>query len=420
MIFELIERITRFKALLYHYPGEFHNTSQATLLSHLNDEVLLLEKQFFSQHALLLQIQEDSSKLKPEQLFHHLVPVMEALYFRLCKLTQLLVHQQLFRVHPETQMFMAAALPYGLYPCQGEPSVFLLPEGDNLSRLASEFPDVMMDALSILQRNNPLGWMGLAESFTNKLLANNPVVEELIQDIYKLEKEKLSRVSIAVALKAFLPHALQLRLLGPSYYFHSLSEGCFTQNTALLHTVEPVLFFGLNHQNFTHKSFVLLHEACERSKLILKPHSSVPGLSDDALTRLFAASEKLIPEKHAFQDKHFQRALKLQGRMNEGLLISSTPVYPLQEVAENLRNTIGQSNFSIYTPLAMMTEYPHNPREILNAGWLYKMEQLSFWFYTVLNDNHLDGLRDTLDEQDHRLRKSIEVSEVHNMLLCNT
>jgi hypothetical protein len=87
-----------------------------------------------------------------------------------------------------------------------------------------------------------------------------------------------------------------------------------------------------------------------------------------------------------------------------------------------LRKKRDQEDFSIYEPLGMMTEVPHNPREIINAGWLHKMERAPVWLYSALNEEDGGGFTrvlDVINYQDHLLRKSIEVSEVHRVLLCN-
>lgn len=419
MVFELLERLVRLKALLRTPPYDGQDSS-VKLVNRLLKEVQTLETQFLSHQSVLMQTLEDTSPLKAEQLFQELIPALRALYQRVCKLSQFLVHQQIFRVLPETQIFLEATLPYSLINHHEQQSVYLIAEGENPLQLSGNLPEILINALPILQRNNPLGWVGLGAALTQELLSQNTIMDGLGNEIYKLEKERLSRTAISNTVSTFLTHAIQLRLLGPSYYFHIVSEAALTQNAELLGAIEPVLFFGLNHQNFTHKSVVLLHEACERSKLILNPHPPHPALTDESLAKLFSTTEKILPAKNAFQDKHFQRAIKLQGRMSEGVLISSTPLYPLEEVSNNLMNTIGEAGFSIYTPLAMITEYPHNPREMLNAGWLHKIEQLSVWLYTVLQDNHFEGLHILLEEQDQRLQKSIEVSEIHRMLLCTT
>lgn len=136
---------------------------------------------------------------------------------------------------------------------------------------------------------------------------------------------------------------------------------------------------------------------------------------------LFRAVEKTISAKHAFQEKHLDRALQLRERLEQGILLSSAPLYPVEEVAETLERTRNQDDFSIYAPLSMMTEYPHTPREIVNAGWLYKMERAPVWLYAVLNEPREQGLEpvaDLLGYQERLLRKSVEVSEVHRALLC--
>jgi hypothetical protein len=69
-----------------------------------------------------------------------------------------------------------------------------------------------------------------------------------------------------------------------------------------------------------------------------------------------------------------------------------------------------------------MTEYPHSPREVVNAGWLHKVERGPVWLYSILNEDREEGFEkvlELLNYQDHLLRKSIEVSEVHRVLLCS-
>jgi hypothetical protein len=217
-----------------------------------------------------------------------------------------------------------------------------------------------------------------------------------------------------------LQHAIHLRLLGPAYYFFALSEAFFAQDDDFLQFTEPALFFGLNHQNFTHKSLVILHEACERSKPDLK--TALLPLPEETLAAVYRAVEKAIPTKFAFQDRHMERALPLQERIGRGVLLSSSPLYPVGEVAEKLNKTRGREDFSIYDPLSMMTEHPHSPREIVNAGWLHKVERGPVWLYSALNEEQgqgFDRVLELLDYQDGLLRKSIEVSEVHRVLLCS-
>jgi len=164
---------------------------------------------------------------------------------------------------------------------------------------------------------------------------------------------------------------------------------------------------------------VILHEAAERGKAATEKMPST--LSGEAMAGLFRTAEKLIPEHFAFQGKHFERAIQLQERLEQGILASSTPLYPVAEVSDTLTEQRDSADFSIYGTLSMMTEYPHTPREIVNAGWLHKIERGPVWLYSVLNEDRDAGFPHAttqIDYQDHLLRKSIEISEVHRVLLC--
>jgi hypothetical protein len=329
-----------------------------------------------------------------------------------------------FDLEPEMFLFLKDVLPTELTKDAGEQTVFLAAEGEGRQAAHGLFSKVLMDPISILQKNNPLGWVGLSQSYSHYLLENASSLEALKLELLKGEKKKHHAGVTDALVESMLRHALNLRLLGPAYYFHALVEALFAKDEAFLHFTEPALFYGLNHQNVTHKSLVILHEACERSKPALDADNEevLLPLSKDTLANVFRAVEKLIPAKYAFQEKHLERAVQLQERLSQGTLLSSTSLYPLEEVSENLVNTRDEENFSIYGPLAMMTEYPHSPKEIVNAGWLHKVERGPVWLYSILNEDREEGFEkvlELLNYQDHLLRKSIEVSEVHRVLLCS-
>ncbi|MEM0951348.1 MAG: hypothetical protein AAGI66_04290 [Cyanobacteria bacterium P01_H01_bin.74] len=450
MAYELMERLVRLKSLLTdttyldassEYQAVMGKAGQASLQN--------LERQFFSHHNLLMQTCLDSGKKQVDELYSTLCPAFLSVKKQLDALTKLMASHQALRVLPETQLFLKDSIPSVLLDSKQAQSVFLTTDNqfeaavteagtqNFLMDLPEPLDQYTFSVLPLLQRNNPLAWVGLAQSFS----------EKLIQTVFSAEKQRLNALlslepgkglqglqSRLIAL--FLPHAVQLRLMGPAYYLHLVSEALVRQDVDFLATVEPVLFFGLNHQNHMHKRFVLIHEACERSRGMVhrekRQSQSAAALTDEVMTSLFAVTEKILPGKHAFLDKHFQRAGKLQSRLSQGLFISSSPVYPVSEVSaylsehlpekqqpnsSNSMNTEDQQDFSIYTPLAMMTEYPHSPREIVNTGWLHKMENLSEILYSSVSQQSLETLEKQVAQQDHRLCKSIEVSEVHRMLL---
>lgn len=414
VVFELVERIARFRLLLNACSDHLHETAPG-LKQTLAVEADKLEESLLSHKAQLNKLfAEGASK----QAAPNLDPTLSALSLRLQELSRILLQLKPFELEAETHLFLKDALPIELTKDAGEQSVFLVTEGEPNPVPGNALPGVLIDSLSVLQKNNPLAWVGLTKAYSRYLLENASPIGTLRTDLLKNEKKRKDSLT-PFQVDQLLTHALNLRLLGPAYYFHALSEAVLQKDEAFLQVMEPALFYGLNHQNFIHKSLVILHEAAEKSS---KSEDALPPLSEDTVASLFRAVEKAIPEKAAFQEKHWERAIQLQDRLSQGVLLSSTPLYPVEEVEETYQAKRDNAQFSIYETLSMMTEYPHSPREIVNAGWLHKIERGPVWLYSVLNEDRVEGFErvlELLDYQDHLLKKSIETSEVHRVLLCS-
>ena len=398
--FELTERIARFRLLLQENADYLEETSPA-LYQRLLSEADTLQNRVYEHKASLNQLFADNGAAKVAQLPEAL---LNDIYPRLAELSRFLLQLKPIEVEAETYLFLKDVLPVDWLKEGGEQTVFLTPE--NTPDPEHVLSGVLIDQLSVLQKNNPLAWVGLAQAFAKHLVTTGGELQTL-----KGAASKMGNVPIDI----LLTHAVSLRLLGPAYYFEALAEAVLKQDATFLNVVEPALFYGVNHFNFTHKSLVILHEACDRQR------SEPVEMPEETLATLFRAAEKLVPSRYAFQEKYFERAIGLQARLDAGTLFSSTPLYPVEEVAELLQEQREKEQFSIYELLGKMTEYPHSPREIVNAGWLYKIERGPVWLYSVLNEENQAGfthLLDSLNYQDHLLRKSIETSEVHRVLLC--
>ncbi len=413
IVFELVERVARFRLLLNECADALHE-SAPQLHKSLLQEADQLEAQLLNQKSALNTLfTEAAASKKGDTGFETLI---ESLHLRLQELSQVLCHLQPLSLVPETHLFLKEALPGELTQAAGEQSVFLAPEGKALS--LPSLSQVFVDSLPVLQKNNPLAWVRLSQSFSRFLAESTSSLESLKLELTKGDKKKALTGVPETLAESLIQHAINLRLLGPAYYFQAVAEAFFAKDEAFLQVIEPALFFGLNHQNFTHKSLVILHEACERSKP--KNADAYLPLSEELLPNLFRVVEKVIPAKFAFQEKNMQRAVQLQERLSQGILLSSTPLFPVEEVHDTLHQSRGQADFNIYSPLSMLTEYPHSAKEIVNAGWLHKIERGPVWLYSILNEERQEGFEQVmslLDYQDHLLRKSIETSEIHRVLM---
>lgn len=417
VVFELVEKIAHFQLLLDECADSLHERAPE-LHETLCQASRGLENRLIEQKGLLNKLFNE--QVGSDQERQEIYALIREIYTGLRDWSQILLQFRHLDIEPETFLFLKDALPADLTQDAGEQTVFLSAEGQQHSIPQPLTSRVLIDHLSILDKNNPLAWVDLTQAYAAHLLTSASTLTQWKQDVLKADSKKKQSVLSPALLDDIALHAISLHLLGPAYYFQALSNAVFAQNDRFLHAVEPVLFYGLNHQNFNHKSMVLLHEACERAHKsdLSDAHAT---LEEEAMASLFRAIEKRISGKGAFQEKHLERAIQLQERISQGVLLSSTPLYPVDEVESTLTNTREDADFSIYAPLSMLTEYPHTPREIVNAGWLHKIERSPAWLYSVLNESREEGLARILtliDYQDHLLRKSIEVSEVHRVLLC--
>jgi|GEM_PF-2100235 len=440
LVFELIERIARFR-LLTQVAGDELQLQSPKLYEGLLKESAELEGLILEQRNSLNYLLNSSSNngsgmaTNPRSARQDSIPsLLQEVYSRLCSPSRVLTHLNNLKIEPETQLFLNdALLSHG--KSFGELSVFLVAEGDNqaFNSLSSNLsaPNILIQPLPILQKSNPLGWLSLCETTINNLMSSTGALEALRQEVIRGRAKKAiasAQHSDEALLEDLFRHAIQLRILGPAYYFEVVAQTLLTGSIAALKQIESALFFGLNHQNFIHKSLLILHEACERSKNA--DLDTIPIWQEDTLAIIYRAAEKLIPSKWAFSEKQWERSIQLSERLNQGILVSSSARHSLSDVQEKLiqldfKNGIlnsqaSSSTLDIYEPLSMMTEYPHSPREIVNAGWLHKVERAPIWLYSLLNEEPDKGFKrlgDLLSEQDSLLLKSIEVSEVHRVLL---
>jgi len=418
VVYELIERIARFDRLLNDCADEPEKVSPG-LVTALARQSLALKTQLLADQAFLNELFTDTP-IPDNSMRHWLKDEFGAHYETLRRMAATLTPLYKGTVLPETFLFLKEAMPTDLLADSPEVAVVATPEGevDPLHGLRLS-DDVLVSRLPLLQRNNPLGWTSLVRAFAVRLSKEAPALTAVRARVKKVLN------SDDALTDALFAHSLALRLMGPAYYFASLADAVFQKDADFLNWIEPALFVGLNHQGMTAKSLVILHEALDRSKDVLLKcwGRDEDGVVDkDMLAAFFHAVEKAVPDKHAFTQKQFDRAQALQDRLAQGTLLSASPLYPTEEVAEYLDDVRANDKFSIYDALSRVTEYPHTPREVVNAGWVHKMERAPVWLYSTVavqgeDYDGFDRLRELVDGYDGLLQKSIETSEVHRILL---
>ncbi len=438
---ELFERLARFEQVLetVPIPQEKSIPTLTTVVGHRLENLkaaFLREKDFF--HSLLNDLpinlessRQDTAKPEPGAVSSGKMPQENAIqklrqlgpqYQALQDLSQALLKLTNHTFPAEGHLFLRDALPEELQAKSGHLSVLIEAEGqaNALESLGFDHEEVLVGALSVLQKTNPLAWLGVINPYGRYLAKHQASLNQMRDEFVKLDQRLQGS-----GFDKLVGHCVALRLLGPAHYFYSstqilLQEVLYPDSHPLFTSIiEPAMFYGLNHLSFTHNSLVLHHEAIDRLRKELRPTDVV--LNDPTpWAELFRVIEKIVPDHVAFHPKAFERAVELKEKLSEGTLISSSAVFSLGSMADTLNQKREQGQFSIYETLSMITEHPHTAREIVTAGWLYKIDRAAVWLFSTLQNNTpFEHLSTLLSGQDHLLAKSIETAELHRVLLCS-
>lgn len=426
LLFEVMEKWVRLGRLL-HEEALASETTPASFFESLKEEVIKAQKSLLTEKAAILNLYSDKPATAKE--LSTLAAHIYASYQELSDLTQGVLPY--LNGHPisETNIFLKEVYTQlGDKAFKSLPAVHFHPETQLPEAFLNRIPKVQTESISLLQQHNPLGWVCLTQQLSKSLFSSHTA----FQDLRAKLKGALSQVEFYEPLAC---HVISLRLLGPAYYYAAVTEALLKQDYLFLKVLEPGLFQAVHHFNFSDKSLVFLHEATEKSHEFFANSPSATSLLEkdgaDSLGQLFRTIEKLLPEKTAFSDKQFTKSQQLQQRLAEETLLSGANLYHEEVIREALEakltpKAIEEGTVPIYELLSMVTETPNSPREILNAGWLHKLERAPIWLYNTLNLSNLNlnseeegiaKLKDLITRQDHLLIKSIETSEVHRVLL---
>ncbi|MBX2861080.1 MAG: hypothetical protein KTR14_07585 [Vampirovibrio sp.] len=448
LVAELFEKMARLQLLLDEVPLEKKATA-APLFSELQTQLTEIQTHVLAQKPFLTSLFSDKPTVSGTTVngdsAHVNAVFQEAIYQpyqRLCQLSEWLNSVAKESTRPELQLFLNDVFPQAFQQKVIQNSVgsdvigpgVILCRAEGISPLlpAVDLPGITLETLSLIQKNNPLGWLGVLENSLGQLCRHLPSVKTLQEKM----KGKLAEEDF------FLPvvkHLLALRLLGPAHYYFSIQEALFKEDMVFFEWVEPILFFSLNHLNFVDKNLVILHESIEKSREHLAPYTyGKTGKASkgnehlfhkDQVTEILYLTEKEIPEKFAFTEKQFQKALQLQERLGLEILLSSSHLYGLDDVRDLLDKKQQETpDISVYDMMSMLGESPNTSREMINAGWIHKVERGPVWLYSTISpltnevgenntDTGMSWLLNMIERRDHLFLKSIETAEVHQMLV---
>jgi hypothetical protein len=408
LLFELFEDLVLLEAQVQ---GLEHITPDNTL-----PYLQILEEKVSQAKLSLLESREDFLQLFQESpledtlvgnLLNQVFPGVRAQIDPICKAVYRLKGGQIL---PETELFLSSLQLDKLLPDVSE--LVVLPAQTTEDKDPDSFSEsFLVSYLPILSSETPLRWVGLVDSFSNCFCAKTLQLQSLMESL----RVPGSKTEILTPL-------LNLRMLGPSYYAHYVLNAFQTMDATALWVVEPILFQELNRFGLVNKDLVILHQSLEKGRqqpTLEEPKTLTRLLSnDETRDELLKVIEKVIPERLAFTEKSLLRTQLIEERLEQGTLISAVPMLSSPAQLRDDLNHLDEEH-SIYALLQQMEETPATPREIVNAGWLHKLDQSSTWLFNLLNDDVTESwepFKQTILDLDTLLLKSIEISEVHRVL----
>lgn len=389
--------------------------NQGAYFKAVRNQYMPIREDFFALKKVIVSLflEDTLDEVVAEDLFINRLPLIrEAIGPVITGLSRL----QAKTLQPETGLFLNSLRLSRLLPDGPEIFSYVQPE-PNLGLSLPEITDehVVLAPLGLLSVDSPLAWGTLIRGFARYYVQQTLQLQNLLDEIH-VEEPKSDLIAPLIGL----------RLIGPSYYVSFVLNALNQQCARGIQLIEPLLFQALNRFGLIHKDLVILHQSLDKVKAL--PAFALSevdaALSLDSIgDALLKAVEKVIPERLAFTEKSLLRSQLLQERLEQGVLIAAVPILsnPVQ-LHEDLEALLADDSEeqSIYPLLHQIAESPASPRDIINAGALYKLEQSPDWLAELVQSNAIEvewqQLRDRIQRLDTLLLKSIEVSEVHRIL----
>ncbi|MCA9789731.1 MAG: hypothetical protein KC475_00780 [Cyanobacteria bacterium HKST-UBA03] len=422
LFFEIVEDIVALDQRLAQ--ARHHvDASQQVVVDYLLAQVDQLRQDTLSHRQALVSVLEDTvAGDELETVIYGLLSEqLPTAVDRLHQLTQLLYQMDSRQIQSEANQVLGS-LNLNRLMAGDNPGVVLMPvasrEGvylEDRHQLRHEETWAVVQDVPLLSLNNPLHWFGLTDYFMQAFSTRTVQVASLIEEL---------QLGFELPLDMLCP-LFNLRLLGPSYYAHYVLQSLKEGYQPWFWIVEPTLFQGLNRFGFVNKDLVILHQSLEKARAFVEDGTEDNDelkLSDKDREALLGIVEKIIPDILAFVEKHYQRAQLLGDRLEQGVLISAVPmmVNPSQLHDTLVQQLASDESFSMYPLLASLKESPAKPVEILNAGFLYKLEKTPLWVRYALteldDDEAWTFFTDKILSLQNVLAKSIETARVFEVL----
>jgi hypothetical protein len=307
--------------------------------------------------------------------------------------------------------------------------------------LDTEMDDNLIVQLPKIQKENPLMWPILIHELSHNLDDNRfEITDKIFSD---LEFAPSDFTILKQWVKEIVADSISIQIIGPAYIISMIYFNFLFNELEVCSETHPSLKYRLSFMNLLLKEndcqcykdrinelIKLLEErntfqhfVGEDEEAILSDGESkrLLGIVDDALKpSIIKLIQDLIPLNYS-NDK-CKRASLLHNSLKENIPIHSSWAYNESELNE-LYDSYDPLKMEIYSLLDKFEDNANDASCIINAGWVYKIENsypafINIFFESTEGDfdKKYNEYRDLLLRNDDLLLNSIETSYLHKQI----
>ncbi len=311
------------------------------------------------------------------------------------------------------------------------------------------------------EKDNPLMWTILVHEIGHDLAENylnisSRVIKEGIID----KKIDYSHQTILKNwAKEIISDILSIRVIGPSYLYSFIFYNLLISDLDAFSNTHPspncrieIMLSALEQEKFElkqvkslyyiirqrqkkSKSFISVADSCSECGAKIDPISEIEEIKKE-FYQLVSLSIKIIDEIKIkeYTPDNLVNCEKLVDNLNNSIPISSSRKMNNKKLNDSLKiftaqrffGLLDDKNKNIYSLLEQFEEKPNSISDIINAGWLHKInnsysEFIKLFFENDEIGNHTfdekyENYKKFLNQNDELLLKSFEIADMHLLL----
>lgn len=317
--------------------------------------------------------------------------------------------------------------------------------------IEGEIQEQIIIGLPKTEKDNPLMWTILVHEIGHALAENkdylnisNRIVKEGITD----KRIDYSHQTILINwIKEIISDLLSIRVMGPSYVYSFIFYNLLISDLDAFSSTHPspkdrilIMMSTLEKKGFEltcikdlydlicqrqkqTKNFISVIDTCPECGIKIDPIPDIEKIKEE-FCQLVDFSVKILNEIEVreFTPDNIVNGKKLAENLNNFIPISSSKKMNDTDL-KKLYSSFNKETNDVYSLLEKFEEKPNSVSEIINAGWLHKINNSYSEFIKYFFDNNdennntfdkkYENYKNYLIKNDVLLLKSLEIADMH-------